>query len=84
MIDTQKWIDNFNLQLPHINMAYDSFFSKGKIEDYFEIKIDTATGLPAIYISDSKELPKLIEDELSDAFNNAKPAEIRMDKTNFK
>lgn len=77
MIDTQKWMDNFNLQLPHIKLAFDSFFIKGKIEDYFQIDIDAGTGQPSISIFENNDLPKLIEEELSDAFNKSKPDGIK-------
>ncbi len=71
--DTKKWIENFNEELINIQIEFDAFFTEGKIDDYYSLKVDEETGKVSIYISKSNELPKQIADALSDAFIKSKP-----------
>lgn len=70
---TKKWIENFNLELINIQIEFDAFFLKGKIEDYYKLEADKETGTLSIDISKSNELPKQIADALSDAFIKSAP-----------
>ena len=72
---TKKWIENFNLELINIQIEFDAFFLRGKIDDYYKLKVDERTGKPSIYISESTELPKQIAEALSDAFIKSEPKE---------
>lgn len=72
-MDTQKWIENFNEELINIQIEFDAFFAEGKIDDYYDLKVDEETGLVTIYISKSNELPKRIADALGDAFIKSRP-----------
>jgi hypothetical protein len=71
--DTKKWKENFNQELVHIQIQFDSFFTKGKLDDYYTLKEDRKTGMLILNISAHNELPKQIEVELIDAFNKSKP-----------
>jgi hypothetical protein len=71
--DTKKWIENFEQELINIQIEFDAFFLKGKIDDYYKLKVDETTGKPSIYIAESNELPKQIEEALSDAFIKSEP-----------
>lgn len=73
--DTRKWIENFEQELINIQIEFDAFFLKGKIDDYYKLKIDERTGNPSIYISESNELPKQIAEALSAAFIKSEPKE---------
>ncbi len=73
--DRKKWIENFNQELINIQIEFDAFFLKGKIDDYYKLKVDERTGKPLIYISESNELRKQIAEALSDAFIKSDPKE---------
>lgn len=72
-INTKKWIESFNEELIHIQIEFDAFLLKGRIEDYYKLEVDKETGALSIYISKSNELPKQIADALSDAFVKSAP-----------
>ena len=72
-IDTKKWIENFNLELTHIQIEFDAFFVEGKPDDYYDLNIDKKMGLVTIHISKLNELPKQISDAITDAFMKSKP-----------
>ncbi|KAF0243335.1 MAG: hypothetical protein FD183_8 [Chitinophagaceae bacterium] len=71
--DTKKWKENFNQELVHIQIQFDSFFTEGKMDDYYTLKEDRKAGMLILNISAHNELPKQIEEELIDAFNKSKP-----------
>ena len=71
--DTKKWKENFNQKLVHIQIQFDSFFTEGKMDDYYTLNEDRKTGMLILNISAHNELPKQIEEELIDAFNKSKP-----------
>ena len=71
--DTKIWRENFNQELVHIQIQFDSFFAEGKMDDYYTLKEDKKTGMLILNISAHNELPKQIEEELITAFNKSKP-----------
>ncbi|PLK44887.1 hypothetical protein [Emticicia sp. TH156] len=70
---TEKWQENFNRELPHIQIAFDAFFVDGKLEDYYTLRISEDAELLILSLSEHQTLPKQIEDALIDAFNQSKP-----------
>lgn len=70
--DTKKWRENFKLELVHIQIQFDAFFTDGKMDEYYTLKEDEKTGMLILNISAHNELPKQIEEELMDAFNKSK------------
>lgn len=70
---TNKWQENFNRQLPHIQIAFDALFVDGKLEDYYTLRVDEEADILTMIISEHKPLPKQIEEALIDAFNQSKP-----------
>ena len=71
--DTKKWIENFKQEVIHIQNEFDAFFGEGKIEDYYNLKVDEKTKKLTINISKLNELPKQVADALSEAFIKSKP-----------
>jgi hypothetical protein len=71
--DTKKWVENFNQELVHIQIEFDAFFAEGKIDNYYDLKVDDETGVLTLNISSLNELPKQIADSLSEAFIKSKP-----------
>ncbi len=71
--DTKIWIENFNQELPHIQMEFDAFFAEGKIDDYYDLTVDKETGTLILTISTLNELPRQVADSLSEAFIRSKP-----------
>ena len=71
--NTQKWIDNFSLELVNIQIQFDAFFAEGNIENYYKLHVHEETGMLTLHISKHNDLPKEIADALNDAFIKSKP-----------
>lgn len=69
----KEWKKNFDTQLSHIQIEFDSLFVEGKIEDYYTLDENEEGGMLTLRISGNGILPKQIEDLLVDAFNQSKP-----------
>jgi hypothetical protein len=69
----KEWKENFDAQLSHIQIEFDSLFVEGKIEDYYTLEENEEAETLTLRISGNGILPKQIEDLLVDAFNQSKP-----------
>ena len=61
-------IEDFNQKIIGIQVSFDAYFLKGKLDDYYQLKEDEESGILTISFSDENELPKQIKEELIDAF----------------
>lgn len=69
---TDTWYDNFKEKLSHIQIEFDALFVKGKLDDYYSLKVDDENNTITLSISDQDTLPRPIEKALIDAFNQSK------------
>jgi len=70
---TEKWKENFNQQLPHIQIAFDALFVEGKLEDYYTLRESEDAELLILSLHEHQALPSQIENALIEAFNQSKP-----------
>ena len=67
-ISTQKIIEEFNREIVGIQISFDAFFLKGKLNDYYQLIENEESGTLSISFTNQKELPKQIKEELINAF----------------
>lgn len=70
-ISTQNRIDDFNRGITGIQVSFDAYFLKGKLEDYYQLNMDEESGMLTILFTENNELPKQIKEELISAFEKA-------------
>lgn len=68
-----KWRENFTSEVQNLQIQFDAFFSKKKLNDFYELKVGEVTQNLSLEITDKDELPKEIEERLMDIFYKTKP-----------
>lgn len=66
-----KIIEDFNHEIVGIQTSFNAYFLKGKLDDYYQLKVDEESGILSISFTNQMELPKQIKEELISAFEKA-------------
>ena len=67
-----KWKRNFEAEVKSLQPEYDAFLLPKKFEDTYQLKIDETTQTLSLSI-DAAELPKQIEERLSELLQKTMP-----------
>ncbi len=67
-----KWIKAFNAEVRNLQIEFDSFFNRKRLESYYELKLDELSEDLHLIIKDNN-LPNEIKDRLTKAFMDSKP-----------
>ncbi len=67
-----KWQKLFKEEVKHLQTEYDAFLLPKKFEDTYQVKIDETTQTLSLWI-DTENLPKEIEDRLSELLLKTEP-----------
>lgn len=68
----EKWKKNFEAEVKSLQPEYDAFLLPKKFEDTYQLKIDETTQTLSLSI-DAAELPKQIEERLSELLQKTMP-----------
>ncbi|MBA4198941.1 MAG: hypothetical protein C0459_15460 [Chitinophaga sp.] len=66
------WQKSFNKEVKSLKTEYDAFLLPKKFDDTYQVKIDEATQTLSLWI-DTENLPKEIEDRLSELLIKTEP-----------
>lgn len=67
-----KWQEDFEAEVKGLQTEYDAFLLPKKFEDTYRLKIDETSQTLSLWI-DSENLPKEIEDRLSELLLKTEP-----------
>lgn len=67
-----KWQKSFETEVKSLKMEYDAFLLPVKFEDTYQLKIDETNHTLSLWI-DTENLPKGIEDRLSELLLKTEP-----------
>ena len=67
-----KWQKSFETEVKSLKMEYDAFLLPVKFEDTYQLKIDETNHTLSLWI-DTENLPKEIEDRLSELLFKTEP-----------
>lgn len=68
----ESWKDNFNQEIQHLQIEFDSFFNNKKLNTFYEIKEDETSQSLTLEITDNN-LPEQVKDRLINVFETTKP-----------
>lgn len=68
------WQKSFNKEVKSLQTEYDAFLLPKKFDDTYQVKIDEATQTLSLWV-DTENLPKEIEDRLSELLIKTEPAD---------
>ena len=69
----QLWIENFKVEIKAMEIEFDSFFKRSKIDEYYKIRIDSEIGFISIELLNRDQLPIEIIDAFTVALLRSKP-----------
>lgn len=67
-----KWRENFNREMPHLQIEFDSFFKGKKLNTFFDLKLDELSENLCLEITD-ESLPNEVREQLTKLFMDTKP-----------
>lgn len=68
-----QWIANFNNEMESVQVSFDAFFIKKKMNRYYKLKVDKEHNNLVLEIVDQDELPNEIINRITDAYSRSKP-----------
>ncbi|HNP24885.1 MAG TPA: hypothetical protein PKM63_22640 [Panacibacter sp.] len=71
-IKSKRWMENFNSEVQSLQTAFDSFFYKKKLNEYYRIKVDDVSLTLSLEITDNT-LPHEIKERLEQILLTTKP-----------
>ncbi|MEP7278383.1 MAG: hypothetical protein ABI813_07060 [Bacteroidota bacterium] len=69
----KKWREDFSLEVEQLRMEFDAFFFNRKLEDFYELKVDTESQNLSLEITNKEKLPKEIEKRLMEILYSTQP-----------
>ena len=67
-----KWRENFNHEIQHLQIKFDSFFKGKKLDAYYKLKLDETGANLCLEITDDT-LPNEVKEQLTKLFMDAMP-----------
>ncbi len=74
-----RWIENFKIEIETVQITFDAFFIKKKIDNYYNLQVDKEHNNLVLEIIDGDELPNEIVNRITDAYSRSKPVQEEME-----
>lgn len=74
-----RWIENFKIEMETVQITFDAFFIKKKIDNYYNLQVDKEHNNLVLEIIDGDELPNEIVNRITDAYSRSKPVQEEME-----
>ena len=69
----ERWVKDFNKEIGSLQVSLDALFIPGKIESYYNLKIDRDHNNLLLEIVDEEQLPREIVDRILQIYLKSKP-----------
>jgi hypothetical protein len=68
-----KWRNAFTSEVQNLQTEFDAFFLTKKLDEFYTLKVDEASQTLLLEITNKDELPKEIEDRLTQIYFRTQP-----------
>jgi hypothetical protein len=68
-----KWRNTFTSEVQNLQTEFDAFFLTKKLDEFYTLKVDEASQTLLLEITNKDELPKEIEDRLTQIYFRTQP-----------